>query len=477
MISRFSFLMFIVYCSLNAQQTYVPDDNFEQALIDLGYDNVLDNYVLTNNISSIDSLSIGHINISDTSGIEDFISLKYLYFVNCNLTALNVNNLTHLESLNLYKNILSEIDLSNNQLLKNLIVADNNLSQLDLTNNLLLEYLFIGSNNLSEIDVSQLDNLESLYISENPINEIDISNNNLLEVFGISHSPISQIDLSQNPNLKVLDISDINPTPVFSIINNQLIEELVVRYGNLSEIDISHLENLKFLSLDNNSLTELDVSNNPLLETFYASDNFLTEIDLSNNYNLLYLGLDGNNLTEINFDNNPVLADINLSNNQLTYLDLSQLPNLFFSKVSSNNLNYFNIQNGNNENISTYFFDARFNDLNCIQVDDPNWSNANWIYKDNETIYSADCENLSTNENLNQLKIYPNPVENILTIEYLAFKIDKINLIDVNGKTVFTKSLNSNPIQLDLKSYPKGIYFLQLVSGEKIIQTEKIIKK
>jgi len=29
--------------------TYVPDDNFEQALIDLGYDNALDDSVLTAN--------------------------------------------------------------------------------------------------------------------------------------------------------------------------------------------------------------------------------------------------------------------------------------------------------------------------------------------------------------------------------------------------------------------------------------------
>jgi len=32
-----------------SQTTYVPDDNFEQALIDLGYDDVLDDYVLTAN--------------------------------------------------------------------------------------------------------------------------------------------------------------------------------------------------------------------------------------------------------------------------------------------------------------------------------------------------------------------------------------------------------------------------------------------
>ena len=34
-----------------AQNTYVPDNNFEQALIDLGYDDVLDDSVLTANIS------------------------------------------------------------------------------------------------------------------------------------------------------------------------------------------------------------------------------------------------------------------------------------------------------------------------------------------------------------------------------------------------------------------------------------------
>ena len=35
------------------QLTYVPDDNFEQELINLGYDNVLDDYVLTANINTV----------------------------------------------------------------------------------------------------------------------------------------------------------------------------------------------------------------------------------------------------------------------------------------------------------------------------------------------------------------------------------------------------------------------------------------
>ena len=51
--------LFIAASSLaiNAQNTYVPDDNFEQALIDLGYDSgSLDDYVPTANISSISNL-------------------------------------------------------------------------------------------------------------------------------------------------------------------------------------------------------------------------------------------------------------------------------------------------------------------------------------------------------------------------------------------------------------------------------------
>ena len=43
----FILIIFVTIPSTRAQQTYVPDDNFEQALIDLGYDDVLDDYVLT----------------------------------------------------------------------------------------------------------------------------------------------------------------------------------------------------------------------------------------------------------------------------------------------------------------------------------------------------------------------------------------------------------------------------------------------
>ena len=41
---------FKITCSQEAGYTYVPDNNFEQHLIDNGYDNFLDDYVFADNI-------------------------------------------------------------------------------------------------------------------------------------------------------------------------------------------------------------------------------------------------------------------------------------------------------------------------------------------------------------------------------------------------------------------------------------------
>ena len=59
-------------------KTYIPDDNFEQALIDAGYDNVLDNFVITDNIVNVEQLLLDFKGISDLTGIEAFTNLKLL---------------------------------------------------------------------------------------------------------------------------------------------------------------------------------------------------------------------------------------------------------------------------------------------------------------------------------------------------------------------------------------------------------------
>ena len=53
-----SWMVFSTDCEGYVPVMHVPDDNFEQALIDLGYDDVLDDYVLIENISGVTELSI-----------------------------------------------------------------------------------------------------------------------------------------------------------------------------------------------------------------------------------------------------------------------------------------------------------------------------------------------------------------------------------------------------------------------------------
>ena len=85
-------LLLVLFVQLNAQNTYVPDDNFEQALIDLGYDSgPLDDYVPTANINTVTNLNVYNKNIDELTGIEDFVALTNLSCGVNNLSNLNIS--------------------------------------------------------------------------------------------------------------------------------------------------------------------------------------------------------------------------------------------------------------------------------------------------------------------------------------------------------------------------------------------------
>ena len=95
------------------QFTFVPDDNFEQALIDLGYDFVLDDNVESMAIDTVNSLYINGLAISDLTGIEDFIALTELFCSSNQLSSLNLSNNTQLFEVSCGSNQLTYIDLRN----------------------------------------------------------------------------------------------------------------------------------------------------------------------------------------------------------------------------------------------------------------------------------------------------------------------------------------------------------------------------
>jgi hypothetical protein len=97
----------------SAPKTYVPDNGFEQRLIVRGYDDVLDDYVITANINTVSSLYFASNTVSDVTGIEDFTALTSLICSENQITNLDLRQNTNLTELNCYNNPLYTLDLRN----------------------------------------------------------------------------------------------------------------------------------------------------------------------------------------------------------------------------------------------------------------------------------------------------------------------------------------------------------------------------
>ena len=256
------------------QQTYVPDDNFEQELINLGYDNILDDSVLTANINTVNQLYVNNRNIVDLTGIKDFVSLQTL---DCNFNP-------GLVSLDLSNN-LELISISANQIFG---TQQGALNYIDVSNCDKLETLSVLFSQVSYVNVSNCPNLFVLNLENNMIYSIDISNNINLETFIIDDNLISSVDMTNNPNLKVVDIGD-NPN----------IECVDLRNGNNTNINAFYSSNtplLNCISVDDSSYTTnnwTNISSNntfsendcPLVCSSYSCSDSLFVTDVIINYN------------------------------------------------------------------------------------------------------------------------------------------------------------------------------------------------
>ena len=98
-----------------AQQTYVPDDNFENALEYMGIGNGIpnDNYVTTANISNVIHLYLSNLDIYDLTGIEDFTSLETLDAGNNYIKTLDLSNNPNLNYFMLDNLPLSCLNIAN----------------------------------------------------------------------------------------------------------------------------------------------------------------------------------------------------------------------------------------------------------------------------------------------------------------------------------------------------------------------------
>lgn len=385
-------LALLLLSCLSFAQTFVPDDAFEQKLINLGYDTLpLDDFVPTANIAGITNLVINGDPIVDLTGIEDFAALQVLSIRNTNLTALdmssnlqlfrlvcnsnnistiNINGLTNLDEIVLFDNALTTIDFSTNTALRRFNGGFNPYTQLDFSNNPNMEFVGSPSGSLSSINLTGTSLLEELYLSNNQLSTLDASGKPSLQFLEAETNLLTSIDITGDTSLQFCRISN-NSIPTLNVTTNNA---------------------LSFLSCGNNLLTALDLTNNTALTNLNCRFNQLTTLDLSNNVNLSSFTANNNSLSSINTNGLSALMFFTCNDNQLQSLDMTSNTSLINFYVNNNNLSDLNIQNGNNTAMTNGGFRAQNNPaLACILVDDVAYSNTNWTQKDPHTSFSVSC--------------------------------------------------------------------------------------
>ena len=393
-----------------AQTTAIPDANFEQALINLGYDNVIDGGVLTANISGVTFLDVSNGGISDLTGIEDFTALLGLECAYNQLTSLDVTGAIALDTLYCPNNQLTNLDVSQNTALTYLRCEQNQLTSIDVSQNTALEWLNCGNNQLTSIDVSQ--------------------NTALIDLFCYNNQ-LTNLDVSQNTTLTELACAD----------------------NNLTSLDVTGAHALIIILCFNNQLTSIDVTQNPALEDLWCHNNHLTTLDVAQNTALTWLNCQSNYLFCLNVKNG--------NNSNISWLAFNASSNSSLTCIEVDDAAY-STANWTSIDPQTSF------STNCNNPCAPPTC-ADGMQNGDET--GVDCGGTIcppcatvgiVDENVKAITLLPNPTTSAITLNNLQLG-DEVSVYNTLGQRVYSSKVIAVTLSIKLSELGNnGIYFVRV---------------
>lgn len=208
-------------------------------------------------------------------------------------------------------------------------------------------------------------------------------------------------------------------------------------------------------------------------------------IPTSNINSITYLNVQNKNIYNLTgIEGFTALQMLVCSDNYLSYLDLTHNNSLTALAAQFCGLSCLNIKNGNNTNITDLLVNFNSN-LTCIEVDNVNYSNANWTGTsytfDSGVSFSTGCPfqclvGVEEN-NLSNLSLYPNPTTEDLSIDIGEVQQNlRLTLTNNLGQVVLSQNYYSTSfIYLDI-DYPKGLYFLSIETQDEVVSRKIIVK-
>jgi hypothetical protein len=72
-------------------------------------------------------------------------------------------------------------------------------------------------------------------------------------------------------------------------------------------------------------------------------------------------------------------------------------------------------------------------------------------------------------------RIYPNPTDGAVTLEFETAAARHITISDMSGKTLARQTANGQTVQVDISGYASGVYLLTISEG-KSQSTMRLVK-
>ena len=233
-------------CEIMAR-TFVPNDEFEQYLIDLGLDDTLDDFVLTANIESVTELEFG-----EQLAIDDIAD---------DLTGIEA--FSGLISLTLNSQTVNELNIIAHPTLENIFLKQCSIQNMEVS----------GNSNLIELSLTQGASVQNLLFSENP----------LAETISIFESGWINAIISSNPRLTSIANDDNHFGTTTRITNNQSLAEINWVNGSFGDTTFANNPNLTSVTIFFCNTRTLDISQNPSITSLSLGETSFESLDLSNN--------------------------------------------------------------------------------------------------------------------------------------------------------------------------------------------------
>lgn len=96
----------------------------------------------------------------------------------------------------------------------------------------------------------------------------------------------------------------------------------------------------------------------------------------------------------------------------------------------------------------------------------------------NVEVKSNGVRSTSTEQEFNiDVLVFPNPATDIVFINGLTRNINRIDMVNANGKVILTKSVNNAEIFINTSNLVKGIYFINNYANGQLILSKKLLVK